>query len=220
MDTNNPPIITAAVIVAHPDDETLWAGGTILARGEYSWTVLTVCRRSDPDRAPRFFKAVERLGAKGFMADLDDGPDQRPLETGLMGTTILSLLPRAEYDLVVTHSPFGEYTRHRRHEETGRAVTGLWEQRRLSAGKLWLFAYEDGGKQYLPRPIERAHVRNPLEEGTWKEKVDIIQNVYGFRPDSWEAEANPRDEAFWVFNDFPSYRNWLEKEKEHVEGGQ
>jgi LmbE family N-acetylglucosaminyl deacetylase len=209
----------ACVIVAHPDDETLWAGGTVLARSEYSWTVLTVCRRSDPDRAPRFFKAVERLGAKGLMADLDDGPDQRPLDAGLIRAAILDLLPRADYDLLVTHSPFGEYTRHRRHEETSRAVTGLWERRRLTAGELWLFAYEDGGKQYLPRPIERAHLRIPLEDGTWKEKVDIIQNIYGFRPDSWEAGANPRLEAFWRFSDVQSYRAWLEKEKKHVKGG-
>ena len=74
-------IKTAAVIVAHPDDETLWAGGTILTHPGINWVILTLCRKSDPDRAPRFFKAIEQFGAKGLMADLDDGPDQKPLES-------------------------------------------------------------------------------------------------------------------------------------------
>ena len=69
----------AVVIVAHPDDETLWAGGTILLNRKYRWTVVTLCRRSDPDRAPKFFRVLARLGAEGKMGDLDDGPAQIPL---------------------------------------------------------------------------------------------------------------------------------------------
>src|SRR4030042_2372337 len=68
-----------AVIVAHPDDETLWAGGFILTNPEVKWTVVTICRKSDTDRAPKFFKALEELGAAGYMGDLDDGPEQSAL---------------------------------------------------------------------------------------------------------------------------------------------
>jgi LmbE family N-acetylglucosaminyl deacetylase len=209
----------AAVIVAHPDDETLWAGGAILAGRDRSWTVVTICRRSDSDRSSKFFRAVDRLGASGAMADLDDGPEQRPLDVGLVEKTILSLLPRTDYELLVTHSPFGEYTRHRRHEETSRAVTRLWERGRLRARELWLFAYEDGGERYLPRPIERAHVQMTLEENVWKEKADIVQNTYGFEPDSWEASTTPRAEAFWRFHDVDAYRTWFEKERKLTRGG-
>ena len=208
----------AAVIVAHPDDETLWAGGSILGAKNYSWTIVTVCRRSDPDRAPRFFRALERLGATGAMADLDDGPEQKPLDARLIEKTVLSLLPRRSYGLLVTHSPFGEYTRHLRHEETSRAVVGLWERGRLPAPELWLFAYEDGGKQYYPRPIGRAPLQTTLDESVWREKVDIIQNTYGFQPDSWETRTTPRTEAFWRFYDARSYREWFEREQEFVRG--
>ena len=69
----------AAVVVAHPDDETLWAGGTLLMSSECHWTVVTLCRRSDTDRAPKFFRVLEYLGAAGTMGDLDDGPEQNPL---------------------------------------------------------------------------------------------------------------------------------------------
>ena len=208
----------AAVVVAHPDDETLWAGGTILRGRDFSWTVVTVCRGGDPDRAPRFYRAMERLGAAGAMADLDDGPEQKLLDVGLIEGTVSSLLPRKNYDLLMTHSPFGEYTRHRRHEETGRTVAGLWEKARLAASELWLFAYEDGGKQYYPRPIGRAHLHTTLEEDVWEQKSDIIRNTYGFQPDSWETRSTPRTEAFWCFNDVRAYRNWLKKEEDFLGG--
>lgn len=206
------------MIVAHPDDETLWAGGFLQENTKYSWTIVSICRGSDSDRAERFFRAVKRLDATGAMADLDDGPDQLPLDIGLIQNRILSLVPHVKCDLLVTHSPFGEYTRHRRHEETSRAVTRLWAQGRLSARELWLFAYEDGDKQYLPRAIERAHVSIQLDEKVWSTKSDIIRSTYGFEPDSWEARTTPRVEAFWCFDDVRAYRAWFKKEREHVRG--
>ena len=67
----------AIVVVAHPDDGTLWCG-YILTHPEFLWRVVTLCRAWDPDRAPKFRKVLDRFGALGEMADLDDGPDQAP----------------------------------------------------------------------------------------------------------------------------------------------
>ena len=44
----------AVVIVAHPDDETIWMGGFILDNPDYNWTILSLCRASDTDCAPKF----------------------------------------------------------------------------------------------------------------------------------------------------------------------
>jgi len=187
------------VIVAHPDDETLWVGGTILMHPESEWTVITLCRKSDPDRAPRFFKALEGLHAAGVMGDLDDGPEQTPLDTRKVQATILELLPSDSFDLIITHSPCGEYTRHRRHEETAKAVRALWKSKGLFAKELWMFAYEDGGGKYLPRAIDDADVKGKLPDEIWRKKYDIITNVYGFSPDSFEAKTTPKEEAFCCF---------------------
>jgi len=185
-----------AVIVAHPDDETLWAGGLMLMHPKAKWTVVTLCRKSDPDRAPRFLKALERLNAVGFMADLDDGPEQTPLDNDQMQKTIAELLPSNRFDLVITHNPSGEYTRHLRHEETAKAALALWKTDRLFADELWAFAYEDGNRKYLPRAIKDADFLVGLNEEIWRKKYDIITGIYGFDKDSFEAMTTPREEAF------------------------
>ncbi|HUS72575.1 MAG TPA: PIG-L family deacetylase [Sedimentisphaerales bacterium] len=188
-----------AVIVAHPDDETLWVGGTILMQPESEWTVITLCRKSDPDRAPRFFKALKGLHATGVMGDLDDGPEQTPLDTRKVQVAILELLPSDSFDMIFTHGLRGEYTRHRRHEETAKAVKALWENGGLFAKDLWMFAYEDGGGKYLPRAIDNADFKVELPDEIWRKKYDIITDVYGFSPESFEAKTTPKEEAFCCF---------------------
>jgi LmbE family N-acetylglucosaminyl deacetylase len=190
---------SAAVIVAHPDDETLWAGGFILAHPAWRWTIITLCRAGDPDRSPRFFQVLRSLGAEGRMGDLDDGPEQVPLDPALVQQTILALLPAGSFDLLLTHGPRGEYTRHRRHEEACRAVIDLWRSGGLVARELWCFAYEDGGRAYLPRAEEGAALE-ALAEGIWQEKYRLVTQVYGFEEASYEARVTPRREAFWRFD--------------------
>ncbi len=99
------PIETVLLIVAHPDDETLWAGGTILLHPEWKCYVISICRGGDAERAQRFRKALEILNADGTMADLDDGPDQIPLSPQELESTILDLVPFTPFDLLITHHP-------------------------------------------------------------------------------------------------------------------
>jgi hypothetical protein len=211
-----------AVIVAHPDDETLWAGGTILMHPDVQWTVVTLCRKSDRDRAGKFLRVLEYLHARGQMGDLDDGPEQMPLVENEVEDTIMSLLSSDRFDLIITHSLCGEYTRHRRHEETSKAVCRLWKSGRLSAGEMWMFAYEDssgrkpalrrsglrshyggegatGGEEGLPGPIRDADLKMKLSDDIWQKKYNIITKIYGFGSDSFEAKAAGREEAFWCF---------------------
>ncbi|WP_306590477.1 hypothetical protein [Geothrix sp. 21YS21S-4] len=200
-----------AVIVAHPDDEILWAGGLLLDHPEWSTFIAVLCRRDDADRAPRFFHVLERLGTRGAMGDLDDGPAQRPLPNGTVMKAVLSLLPEREYDLVLTHSPRGEYTRHRRHEETFRAVWSLWNRGVLQTKTLWAFAYGDGHLVHLPRAEEDATLRLTLSEEIWSAKRRLITEVYGFGEASWEARTTPREEAFHCFDTPQAAAIWSEE---------
>jgi len=190
--------VNCAVIVAHPDDETLWAGGALLMRPDSCWTVITLTRKSDPDRAPKFRKALEHYGAAGVMGDLDDGPEQKPLRTLEVQDAIMSMLSSHRYDLILTHGLWGEYTRHRRHEEVAKAVVALRESGSLSTGEVWMFAYDDGGGKHLPQPVANSDVYIHLPPEIWEHKYRIITDIYGLAPDSFEAKTTPKEEAFWV----------------------
>lgn len=204
-------IQTVCIIVAHPDDETLWAGGMILTRPYWKYDVYTLCRASDPDRAPRFQSALTCLNASGSMADLDDGPDQLPLSVKTIQQTILELLDDRSYDLVITHSPQGEYTRHRRHEEAWQAIWPLWRRRQIRSESLWAFAYSDAEGSQKPTVEPDAHLLLPLDASIWTRKYLILTEIYGFCADSWEAQTTPRTEGFWCFDSAKAVQDWARK---------
>ncbi len=200
---------SVALIVAHPDDETLWAGGTIMSHPSWKCFIVCLCRGSDKDRAPKFYKALKILKSEGIMGNLDDGPDQKPLDGKEVEDAILDLLPPDHFDLVISHNPSGEYTRHIRHEETSKAVIKLWHTGKISTAELWTFAYEDGNKEYYPRPVENAPVYRTLTRRIWLRKYSIITETYGFEKNSFEAETTPRSESFWQFTNSYIAKKWL-----------
>lgn len=198
---------TVAVIVAHPDDETLWVGGTLLSNPSWKCFVVSLCRKSDIDRSRKFFNALKIYQAEGIMGDLDDGPDQNPLDAKEIEQEILNLLPSGKFDLVITHNQSGEYTKHLRHEEVSQAVISLWQAGKLTASELWTFAYEDGNKKYYPLAVQSASIYTILTQPVWQDKYKLITETYGFKGDSWEAKTTPSAEAFWKFTDPSKIKN-------------
>jgi len=192
---------SVAIIVAHPDDETLWVGGTILSNPSWKCFIVCLCRGSDTDRAPKFYETLKVLHSEGIMGDLDDGPEQNPLNEEHVEKTIMQLLPSTPFDLIITHNSTGEYTKHIRHEESNKAVISLWHSGRIMAKELWTFAYEDGNNKYLPRAIKSAPIFRKLSDIIWIKKYNIITEKYGYDKNSWEAKTTPSTEAFWQFKD-------------------
>ncbi len=190
-------LLNVCIIVAHPDDETLWAGGIVLMQPRWRCFVMSLCRANDPDRAPKFKQALSTLGAIGTVADMDDSPEQHPLSLRKIKKNIMAGIGPPLYDLILTHGPNGEYTRHRRHEEVSRAVLELVQSGKIRCRELWQFAYEDGGGHYLPRADEQATYSVFLPKNIWKRKHKIITKIYGFAPSSWESRTTPRMEAFY-----------------------
>lgn len=195
------------ILVAHPDDEILWSGGTILNHAQWKCFIISLCRGSDPDRSSKFKSVLKKLKAEGVMADLDDGPEQIPLDQNVLDQTILHLLP-STMDLLITHSPKGEYTRHRRHEEIGHSIISLWLEKKIHPAELWIFAYDDDHGTQLPSPDLEADYYFPLTDKIFELKYKLITEEYGFSPDSWEARTCPKIEAFRRFSNPKEADSW------------
>ena len=205
------PVKSVAVIVAHPDDETLWAGGTILSHPSWQWFIVCLSRVNDEDRSTKFYNALKILKSEGIMGDLDDGPEQKPLGENEVEQAIINLLPAKHFDLIISHNPGGEYTKHRRHEEVGKAVIKLWDDGKISTGELWAFAYTDDNKKHHPVAVENANRYRTLMKRIWQRKYRIITETYGFEKNGFEAETTPRAESFWQFTDPVAAKEWLNK---------
>lgn len=143
------------------------------------------------------------------MGDLNDGPEQFPLNDVEVEQTILNLLPHRHFDIIITHNPAGEYTRHRRHEETGTAVIRLWHKGKILTDSLWTFAYEDDNKSKYPEAMKNASYYSVLPGKIWLMKYAIVTETYGFSPEGFEAKTTPRAESFWQFDDADAANEWL-----------
>ena len=60
---------------------------------DWNWTIISLCRKDDKDRAPKFRKVCKKLGAKCTMSDLEDEQPEDELRT--MGRK--SLIPYGLY---------------------------------------------------------------------------------------------------------------------------
>ena len=181
----------------------------MLSYPSWQWFIVCLCRASDKERALRFYNTLKVINSEGIMGDLDDEPEQKPLDEKDIERAIVDLLPQKYYDLIITHNPNGEYTKHLRHEEISRAVITLWHEGKISTNELWTFAYQDANKEHYPLAVENANIYLSLTKRIWLRKYSIITKTYGFEKNSWEAETTTRAESFWKFTNPNDAKKWL-----------
>lgn len=124
------------VVVAHPDDESLWCGGTLARLTDGGGEVVIVCLTNGGNaaRAAEFNAACRQLRARGVILDFPDG--------GHASLPRLdAALDRAAVDhcsggilCVLTHSPHGEERGHFQHRQSHRLVQSWARGRGLPFG--------------------------------------------------------------------------------------
>ncbi len=191
------------VIVAHPDDETIWMGGMILKHRDWDWTIFSLCRKDDPDRAPKFMKACNYYSARGIIGDLDDQILQ-PLAVEDVISKIKEFLDRREYDYIFTHGANGEYG-HLRHIEIHNAVEKMIENCELKCENIYFFDYVVGesisphdSNLMIPIPSLNAEESVKLNKNEFNSKFKLITKVYGFKENIFETLSCHDVESFRV----------------------
>jgi hypothetical protein len=182
------------VIVAHPDDETIWMGGTLL-KSKDNKTIIALCRKNDTDRFPRFEKACKILNSKAYISDLDDAEEGYYKELSVQDIIkrILPFTKDKKYDYLYTHGENGEY-KHIRHMEVHNAVNEMLKQKLLSPEKVFFFSYTKIDKTCNINSNADKLIK--LEEPYFKMKKQLIKDNYGFQEGSFEYESSGDAEAF------------------------
>ncbi len=116
-----------AVVVAHPDDETLWATGMIAAGVD---VICCTVPRKDPPRAIEFFEAVRTLGGFPILIPFIEPLYDEDIEH-------LDMLDLRRYETVITHNQRGEYG-HRHHMNVHEHVL------QSNVPNVWTFGYGKG----------------------------------------------------------------------------
>jgi len=155
----------ALVIVAHPDDETIWMGGTIARYRNISWTILVLCRASDLDRAPKFRKVVSYYGAKGIICDLNDTGDPKESDPADVKKIIREKLPKKTFVVIFTHGANGEYG-HPRHKGVHKAVSQMIKDGELKTKQHFYFAYRLNAVKGIAIPTHNTKYYTELSSFT------------------------------------------------------
>lgn len=155
------------IVVAHPDDESLWFAGLPLRYPEIKWEVVccTIPRRDgEKVRAWKFFEACRRLGATARLLPFVE-PD--PKRTDIRGLELLDFTA----DVVATHNPSGEYG-HAQHRVLNEYVRSAWSGPTLWPG----YGMEDGALVVALTDQERVQKLSALMaydyESTYRGKRD------------------------------------------------
>lgn len=191
---------SALVIVAHPDDETIWMGGFILKHPRVQWTIFSLCRAPDRDRAPKFRKVCKFYKAKAIVTDLEDDGKLRLRETvPIIKNLIKKHIKNNQFDYIFTHGENGEY-RHPRHIGVHDAVKSLIINRLIKPKAILFFNYSKESKKEFSRLKARANsdLLIKLTRKEFAKKKKIMTNIYGFDPDGIDANYCTNPEAFRI----------------------
>ncbi len=189
---------SALVVVAHPDDETIWMGGFILEHPEIDWTIFSVCRASDPDRAPKFLKAAKYFGAKGVIKDLEDeGKFGIKQSVVLVESLLKKYFSKDKFDYLFTHGANGEYG-HERHIAVIKAVKKALTNKIIVAKLAYGFNYKKADRKKYGKlePGKNSDLLLKLKPKTFTQKKKIMTKIYGFNPRGIDVGYCTNPESF------------------------
>lgn len=187
--------VNKLMIVAHPDDETIW-GGEHLMQGGY----LVVCFTDSKNkiRKDEFNSAVTKLNETNIPIILDYPDKTFGIRDNWFGikdkisNTVDSLLEMKDWDLVVTHNKDGEYG-HIQHK----AISDIVKNEYIKLGKqdtLYFFGTYHSKKK-ISKYVDKM---TPMDDKSYNSKIEILK--------SFLSQKNVIDKLFHILK----YENWTQ----------
>lgn len=197
IDSKRVENIKNVMIVAHPDDETLW-GGNHLREDDY--LVLCLTNGDNKIRRKEFFKTLEKTGDYGIMLDYPDNPNhiksKWEVEKDDIKKDIEYIVNYKDWDQIVTHNPEGEYG-HIHHKFTNKMVTESCVASNLTS-KLMYF-----GKYYKKNELIKTNLIASLNEEQSLFKHEIMRDIYKSQCHAYEIFAH-----MIPYENYISYSDW------------
>ena len=185
--------INNLMIIAHPDDESLW-GGVHLSKNDY--LVVCVTCGSDKQREKEFQNAIKEFDNRGlslnFPDKTNDKVDNWSNNYYKIEQEIKKIINYKNWDMIVTHNPNGEYD-HIHHKMISTMVT-----KNVDKNKLYYF-----NKYYTKEELNDInYCIKEINESELYAKT-ILLNDYP----SQRAIVNNHSQNI-KYERFISYKNW------------
>ena len=161
--------VNKLMIVAHPDDETIWGGANLI---KDNYLVVCITCGTNRVRVEEIKNALDYSNDKLLMLDYPDKVMGKrsnwKSERKQIRKDLRTVLEYKDWDLVITHNPDGEYG-HQHHKITSSMVTELYGKR----DNLYYF-----GKYYTKKEIDKLKPEVTLNKTLLKRKTKDMLPIY------------------------------------------
>lgn len=179
--------MNAVVFCAHPDDETIFMGGTILNHPDWSWDIYCFTYTDYSMRGRELKKAIDRFRSFGVkrinfnMLGFRDSKDPLVLRDDFRsyGLALKEIGKKRKFDVIFTHNKKGDYG-HPQHIMVQKAVRKEFEEN----NSIWEFICL-GAEKVVPAPILENLTLVQLDQKSLEQKLKVFES-YSSQMSTWK----------------------------------